>query len=558
MTFLHQFSLSKLVSLASLLIHKRLLCTTTANLFTLLKQCSNLEHIYGAHGFMIVRGLDQDNLHFSRFIDFCSSLGFSDYAYSVFSHKSQPDVHLYNTVIKALSNTEFPSNAIVLYNKIQSSCLRPDSYSFPFVLKAVVKLSSIKMGREIHCQTIGIGLDSDVHVVTALIQMYASCKCIWDARKLFDGLSQRVGDVALWNTMVAGYAKVGDLNNARALFERMTERNVISWTALISGYAQMDLPNEAIAIFRRMQVQNVQPDEIAMLAALSACAQLGTLELGEWIHNYIDKYGLQKTVPLNNALIDMYAKSGKIGKALQVFENMKNKSVITWTTMIAGLALHGLGREALDMFSRMERARIRPNGITFIAILSACSHVGLAELGHWCFDVMKSRYGIEPKIEHYGCMIDLLSRAGYLQEARQLIRIMPFEANAAIWGSLLAASNIYGDVELGEHALQNLIKLEPHNSGNYAILSNIYASSGRWNESGMVRKMMRDTGVRKMPGCSYIEVSNRVLEFIAGDTSHPDFDRIFQILCKLNRQLHISEHLLSELFELFEFDEDRG
>lgn len=557
---LHKSSLilGKSISLSSLLIiHKRLVCcTSAADLVTLLSQCkcADIKHLFAAHGFMIVRGLDQNNHLLSRFIDSCSSLGFSDYAYSIFTHKSKPDVYLYNTTIKALCQTDNPLNAVILYNKIQASALRPDNYSFPFVLKAVVKLSTIELGREIHCQTVGTGLDSDVHVVAALIQMYASCKCIYDARKVFDELSLRVWNVAVWNTMVAGYAKVGDLNNARALFELMTEKNVISWTTLIAGYAQMDQPNEAITLFRRMQVENVKPDEIAMLAALSACAQLGAVELGEWIHNYIEQYGLNTIVPLNNALIDMYAKSGKIGKALQVFENMKNKSVITWTTMIAGLALHGLGREALDMFSRMERARVKPNEITFIAILSACCHVGLVELGHRYFNIMKSRYGIEPKIEQYGCMIDLLGRAGYLQEAEKLLRRMPFEANAAIWGSLLAASNIYGDVELGECALQHLIKLEPHNSGNYAILCNIYAILGRWNESGKIRKVMRDMGVKKMPGCSYIEVSKRVHEFVAGDTSHPDFDRLYQILCKINGQIKFAEHLQNEFSGVLESD----
>ncbi|KAI9195895.1 hypothetical protein LWI28_019164 [Acer negundo] len=542
----------------SLLKHKRLMCTTTntriPHLFTLLNQCSNIKHIHQTHAFIIFTGLDHDNLILTRFIDSCSSLRFSDYAFSVFTHhKPPPDIHLYNTMIKALSDS--PSKAITLFNNIQATGLRPNNYSFPFALKAVVKLSAIEMGRQIHCQTIQTGLDLDLHVLTALIRMYASCARISDARKLFDGLRNRIKHVTLWNAMVAAYAKVGDLNNALALFESMTERNVISWTALISGYAQMDLPNEAITIFRKMQLQNVKPDEIAMLAALSACSRLGALELGVWIHNYINKHGLYTTVPLNNALIDMYAKSGKIGKALLVFENMKIKSVVTWTTMIAGLALHGLGREALDMFSRMEKARMKPNEITFIAILSACSHVGLVELGRYYFNIMKSRYEIEPRIEHYGCMIDLLSRAGYLQEAQQLLMKMPCEANAAIWGSLLAASNIYGDADLGECAMHHLIKLEPNNSGNYAILSNIYASLGRWKESGMLRKVMNDTGIKKMPGCSYVEVSNRVHEFIAGDMSHLDFDRIHQLQCKMIEQLKVAEHVQNGHFELFEFDE---
>ena len=526
------------------------------HLLSLLKQCSNLKHLHQTHCFMLSRGLDQDNILLSRFIEACSSLGFSHYSHSIFTHKTRPDIYLYNTIIKALSNPELATEAILLYNRILASDLRFDTYSLPFVLKAVVRLLAIHVGRQIHCQAIGTGLVSDIHVVTALIQMYSSCGCVSEARQLFDGVCFR--DVAFWNAMVAGYAKVGDVDNARHLFERMPERNVISWTAVIAGYAQMDRPNEAITMFRRMQLEEVEPDEIAMLAALSACAHLGALELGEWIHNYIDKHGLSKIVPLNNALIDMYAKCGKIEKALEVFKNMEHKSVITWTSMIDGLALHGLGREALEMFSCMERNRIKPNEITFVAILSACCHVGLVEMGRWYFKCMGTKYGIKPKIQHYGCMIDLLGRAGFLQEAQELVRGMPFEANAPIWGSLLAAARIHGDAELGKQALQHLIKVEPHNSGNYTLLSNIYATQSKWNEAGMVRKVMRDTGVKKMPGGSCIEVNNRVHEFVAGDKLHPQSERIFEVLCKLNLQSKIAMYVQKEHVEMLESNKESG
>lgn len=312
---------------------------------------------------------------------------------------------------------------------------------------------------------------------------------------------------------------------------------------MISGYTQAHNPNEAIKLFRRMQLENVKPDEIAILAVLSACADLGALHLGEWIHNYIEKHKLSKIVPLYNSLIDMYAKSGNIRKALELFENMKHKTIITWTTMIAGLALHGLGKEALRVFSCMEKEdRVKPNEVTFIAILSACSHVGLVELGRDYFTSMRSRYGIEPKIEHYGCMIDLLGRAGHLQEAKEMVLRMPFEANAAIWGSLLAASTRCGDAELAEEALRHLTVLEPGHCGNYSLLSNTYASLGRWNESRMVRKVMQDAGVEKVPGVSFIEVNNIVYEFIAGDKLSIYFVDIYDVLHSLDGQIKIEIH----------------
>ncbi|KAF6146438.1 hypothetical protein GIB67_037738 [Kingdonia uniflora] len=446
---------------------------------------------------MISTALHHTNLFLTKFIHKCFDLGFSDYAFSVFSHKTQPDIHLYNTIIKAFSQTDTPIEAVVLFNKIQQIGLRPDSYSFPFVLKGIVRLCRIELGVMIHAQAVRVGLDSDVHVVTALIQMYSSCGVVVDARKLFNRMFLR--DVVLWNAMVAGYAK-------------------------------MNRPNEAIGLFRRMQVEDIEPDEVSMLAVLSACAHLGALDLGEWVHDYIEKCGMNKKVSLMNALIDMYAKSGKIDKAFEVFEMMDIRSVVTWTTMIAGLALHGLGREALEMFARMENSRVKPNAVTFLAILSACSHVGLVEMGRWYFSKMSSRYKTTPKIEHYGCMVDLLGRAGYLQEAQDLVRGMPFEPNGAIWGSLLAASRVHGDVELGECALKHLVELEPCSSGNYLTLSNMYAASGKWYEAGMVRKAMRDKCIKKMLGGSCIEVNNIVHEFISGDKSHPQFKSIYAVL----------------------------
>ncbi|EEF38963.1 pentatricopeptide repeat-containing protein, putative [Ricinus communis] len=522
----------------------------------LLNHCSNLKHLHQTHAFMLCRALDHDNLLLSLFIQSSSSLGFSLYAYSLFTSLTHPpNIFLYNTIIRALSLSPQPSLSIFLFNRIQSARLRPDSYSFPFALKAVIRLSATKTGLQFHSQAIRFGLHSHLHVLVSLIRMYSSSH-ISDARKLFDGIPLTARNVALWNAMLTSYAKICDMPNAQHLFDSMPQRNLISWTALISGYAHINRPHQAIAIFRTMQLQNVVPDEITLLAVLSACAQLGALELGEWIRNYIDIHGLHRNVPLHNALIDMYAKSGNIKRALLIFESMKHKTIVTWTTMIAGLALHGLGTQALEMFSRMERDRVKPNEITFIAVLSACSHVGLVQLARSFFTNMRSRYTIQPKIEHYGCMIDLLGRAGYLQEAQQLLQQMPFEPNAAIWGSLLAASYTHGDAMLGERTLKHLIELEPNNSGNYALLSNIYASLGRWKASRIVRKMMRDRGVKKIPGGSFIEVNNRVNEFIAGETSHPQFDEIYEVIYKINEQSRLSESLEKECFELLEFGEE--
>nr|XP_043613020.1 pentatricopeptide repeat-containing protein At5g56310 [Erigeron canadensis] len=514
--------------------HRYIAATTQDIISFLLDQCSNRIHIYQTHAFMLVRGFDQDNLFLGRFIETCSNTGLLDHAISVFSHKTQKDIYFYNAMIKAFSSHSRVKEAIFVYNEARVIGLRPDFYTIPFLLKGVSRLG---LGKGVHCQAISFGLDRDVHVGFRLIQMYSACGHVCDARKVFDEMFIR--GVAVWNAMVSGYCKVGEVEKGRALFEVMPERNVISWTALIAGYAQANMGCEAVDVFRRMQDDNVPPDEVTMLALLSACAQLGALELGEWIHRYIDEHSLRRSVPLNNALIDMYAKSGDIKKAIEIFENMKGRCVITWTTIIAGLASHGFGNEALDMFSRMERARVIPNDVTLIAVLSACSHGGLVESGRWYFNNLLPRYGIEPRVEHYGCMIDLLGRAGCLLEAQELLNLMPFEPTAAIWGSLLAASRLHGNVKLGEKALQYLIKLEPHNSGNFLLLSNTYASTGHWNESRKVRKVMRDSNVKQASGASCIELNSRIHKFISGDGSHPRFERILKVSFELHRQMKV-------------------
>ncbi|PKA61826.1 Pentatricopeptide repeat-containing protein [Apostasia shenzhenica] len=509
----------------------------------LLAQCSTFKHISQAHSFMLSRGLDQDNLLLSKFIHVCSALGFKDYARMLFEGKRSPDVYLYNTMIRSLAQSDSARDAILLFNRIQAMGFRPDTYSFPFVLKAVARLSVFEVGTGIHGLVFRLGLISDIPISTALVHMYSSCRLINDARHLFDEMHHR--DVVLWNAMIAGYVKFGDVDNARALFDEMPERNVISWTSVIAGYTQMNRADEAIAVFRRMQLEDsIEPDEIALLSALSACAQLGAQDLGKWIHGFIDKRRLRRTIPLMNALIDMYAKSGNIWKAFEVFESMKNRSIITWTTMISGFALHGLGDEASDLFGRMEREKIQPNDITFVAILSACSHIGDVELGRRFFNCMKSNYHVEPQIEHYGCMIDILGRAGCLKEARDLVKDMPFNPNAAIWGSLLSAARIQADIELGEEALEHLMEIEPQNSGNYSILSNIYAANNKWVDAGKLRKVMKDRGVEKAPGGSSIELNGRVHEFTSRDGGHPSFEKIYEVLNEANEHMKVIGYLM--------------
>uniref|UniRef100_A0A0E0C080 Pentacotripeptide-repeat region of PRORP domain-containing protein n=1 Tax=Oryza meridionalis TaxID=40149 RepID=A0A0E0C080_9ORYZ len=300
------------------------------------------------------------------------------------------------------------------------------------------------LGAQLHSLLVRAGHAADPHASASLVQAYCSCGSVASARRVFDETAASA-DVVSWNVMIDGYVKSGEVARARELFDVMPGRNVVTWTMLIGAYAQMKQPEEAIEVFRRMQVEGIEPDGVALLSVLSACGDLGVVDLGEWVHRFVLRRGLCQEVPLMNAIIDMYVKCGSVKKALEVFEGMEQKSIVTWTTMIAGFALHGLGLEAVELFLRMEKENVSPNDVTFLAVLSACSHVGLTDLGCWYFKTMVSQYKIKPRVEHYGCMIDLLGRAGCLMEARGLVQDMPFKANAAIWGALLAAARTHGD-----------------------------------------------------------------------------------------------------------------
>ncbi|VFQ63359.1 unnamed protein product [Cuscuta campestris] len=505
---------------------------------------------------MVVRALDYDNILLNRFICVLSSLGLSDYVYCSALLAPSPDRYLFNTAIDALARHPRSTRlAVNLHNRARKLGLKLDTYSIPFVLNAVVIDCGLRFtGRQIHCEAVKAGLSCDIHVVVSLVRMYSAGRLVSDARKVFDEMVQP--DTALWNAMMAGYAKVGDMEAAMSLFEHMSRRNIVSWTTILAGYAQRNQSHEAISLFRRMMADSngVEPDEVAMTAALSACADLGNLELGEWIHSYIERHRLRKTIRLNNALIDMYAKSGSMNRAIQLFESMTEKNVVTWSTMISGLATNGLGSEALDLFSQMEGAGIRPNDVTLIAVLSACSHAGYVELGYWYFHTMEERHGIRPSIKHYGCAIDLLGRAGRLQEAENLCQRMPFEANAAIWGSLLAASRNQGNIGLGERALKHLLKVEPNHSGNYSLLSGLYASHSRWAEARETRVLMRDIGVKKNPGQSLIQVDNRAYVFNSEDGFHPQLEGIYTTLLQLNGEMKMPRHTIRDYWDLLDYE----
>ncbi|XP_068640862.1 pentatricopeptide repeat-containing protein At5g66520-like [Aristolochia californica] len=469
---------------------------------------------------LITSGTIIDPFAAGKIIDFCaiSRRGDLNHAYLVFRHNPYITIFIWNTMIRAFVEKNRPFEALLLYKDMRDKGFLPNNYTFSFLLKACLDLSALLDGQKLHAQIVRLGWECYDFVLNGLIHMYANCKCIISARNLFE--TSRSKDVISWTAMVNGYAKLGRAAEARELFDQMPERNVVSWSTMLNCYTQLSMFKEALEIFSEMLLQGVQPNQAGIVGALSACASLGILSQGRWIHAYVDRYKMELDQILGTALVDMYSKCGCIETAHQIFNKMAEKDVFSWTSMISGLANHGDSDSAVKLFAEMQEEGIRPNEITFICVLNACSRMGLVEEGQIIFESMKSFHGIEPGIEHYGCLVDLLGRAGRLEEAKNVVREMPLEPDSYVLGALLNACRMHGEVDLGESTVKSLVGLRLDHGGVHALLSNIYASANRWKDVAMVRKDMGEKKMQKVPGCSLIEVDGESFEFVAGHRSH--------------------------------------
>ncbi|KAL4200643.1 hypothetical protein AMTRI_Chr02g254640 [Amborella trichopoda] len=485
----------------------------------LLQNCNSLPSVKQIHAFGLRNGVAPSDPLVGKHLIF-SLVSLSTpmrYALNIFSHIQFPNAFTWNTMIKGFSDQEQAQKSIDFFHQMVNDGIAPDTHTYPFSLKACAMLNSLRESEKIHCNALKDGFGSLVFVQNALIHAYSAC---------------------------------GEPERAHQLFTEMPLKNLVSWNSIINGFAINGRPNEALTLFDRMRGGHVgpgpmglEPDGFTIVSLLSACAELGALNLGQRVHNYAIKLGLNFNTHVLNSLIDFYSKSGVIFGAREVFDDMVERTVVSWTAMICGLAAHGLAIEALALFRGLERERVRPSEITFVGVLYACSHAGLVDQGFKYFKSMRDNYAIEPKIEHYGCMVDLLGRAGLVREAHEFMREMPIEPNAVIWRTLLGACAINGHVELGELARAQLGRLEPRHSGDYVLLSNLYASDGRWSDAQRERSMMVREKVKKTPGYSLIEHNNKVHEFIRGDRTHPQSREIYEMLREIAEKLRFHGHV---------------
>lgn len=501
------------------------------------------------HGMVMKASFGSDLFISNSLIHFYSSSGDLDSAYLVFSKIVEKDIVSWNSMISGFVQGGSPEEALQLFKRMKMENARPNRVTMVGVLSACAKKIDLEFGRWACDYIERNGIDINLILSNAMLDMYVKCGSLEDARRLFDKMEEK--DIVSWTTMIDGYAKVGDYDAARRVFDVMPREDITAWNALISSYQQNGKPKEALAIFRELQLnKNTKPNEVTLASTLAACAQLGAMDLGGWIHVYIKKQGIKLNFHLTTSLIDMYSKCGHLEKALEVFYSVERRDVFVWSAMIAGLAMHGHGRAAIDLFSKMQETKVKPNAVTFTNLLCACSHSGLVDEGRLFFNQMRPVYGVVPGSKHYACMVDILGRAGCLEEAVELIEKMPIVPSASVWGALLGACRIYGNVELAEMACSRLLETDSNNHGAYVLLSNIYAKAGKWDCVSRLRQHMKVSGLEKEPGCSSIEVNGIIHEFLVGDNSHPlsteIYSKLDEIVARIKSTGYVSDesHLL--------------
>ncbi|KAK7263210.1 hypothetical protein RJT34_30797 [Clitoria ternatea] len=502
--------------------------TQVDKLALLIDKSKSINHLHEIHAALIRRNLDHHPILNFKLQRSYSSLGHLHHSVALFSRTQSPNVFLWTAIINAHSHSGLFHLALSYYAQMLTHPVQPNA----FTLSSLLKGCTLEPARTIHSHAFKFGFASDLFVTTGLVDAYARGGDVMSAQKLFDTMPEK--SLVSSTAMLTCYAKHGMLREARLLFEGMEKKDVVCWNVMIDGYAQHGCPNECLLLFRKMLGDKVRPNEITVLAVLSSCGQLGALESGRWLHSFVENNGVGVNVRVGTALVDMYCKCGSLGDARKVFDGIQRKDVVAWNSMIMGYGINGFSDEALKLFYEMCDIGMKPSDITFVAALTACAHSGLVNKGWEVFNLMKSRYKIEPKIEHFGCMVNLLGRAGCLQEAYDLVRSMGVEPDPVLWGTLLWACRIHNNVSLGEEIAEFLVDNNLASSGTYVLLSNMYAAAGKWEGVAKVRSLMKGSGVEKEPGCSSIEVNNKVHEFLAGDLRHQKSEDIYLMLEEMN------------------------
>ncbi|XP_021756030.1 LOW QUALITY PROTEIN: pentatricopeptide repeat-containing protein At3g26782, mitochondrial-like [Chenopodium quinoa] len=501
-----------------------------------IKSCSSLCDLFSgrqAHQQAFVFGYDYDLFVSSSLIDMYSKCGQIWDARKLFDEIPQRNVVSWTSMITGCVQNDEPHEALVLFNEFLSEeseiegekeGFSVDQVALVSVLSACARVSNKFVTGGVHGFSVKRGLD------------------------VFLGVG---------NTLVDAYAKCGELVMSKKVFDGMIEKDVITWNTMVAVFAQNGLSTEAIEVFHDMvNDSHIRYNAVTLSAVLLACSHAGALLHGKCIHDQVVKMGLEQNVFVGTSIIDMYCKCGRVAMARRAFERMKLKNVKSWSAMIAGYGMHGYAKEALDVFYDMKRVGVKPNYITYVSVLAACSHAGLVDEGWDCFTSMKRDFGVEPGVEHYACMVDLLGRAGLLGKAYDLVKEMKVEPDFVVWGALLAGCRMHKNLELAEISARKLFELDPSNCGYYVLLSNMYADAGRWEDVERIRILMKENGLVKPPGYSLLEVKGRVHVFLVGDKEHPQHQQIYEYLDKLYMKLKEFGYVSDKTSVLHDVDDE--
>ncbi|KAG0473763.1 hypothetical protein HPP92_015620 [Vanilla planifolia] len=484
-------------------------------------------------------GFASDTLVGNALIDMYGKCRFMDGARDVFDQLPEKDVISWTSLVSSYVNCKQSGEGLQAFREMLHSGVKPNSVTLSTVLAACSAAKAVNFGRDVHGFALRNGFGDDVCVGSGLIDVYAKAASLQLARSVFDGLTAR--DAISWNVMLFSYFSAGKPDEASELFGRMESgeapMNCASWNCMISGFAQNGRMRQSLEIFGRMQHSGFRANEITISSVFPACTSMENLRSGKEIHGYVCKHFTMQDKMNTTALILMYSKCGDLAKSKLIFDRMYDRDTVAWNAMIFANSMHGCGEEALHLYHEMIRSGMKPNAMTFMGVLSGCSHSLLLEDGRLVFSSMGREHGIQPDAEHYSCMVDVLCRAGRLQEAYEFILAMPMPPKASAWGALLAACRVYKNVELGKISANKLFEVEPGNPGNYVLLSNILMGAKLWDEASTIRKLMRDGGIKKEPGRSWIQVKSKVHTFVKGDRRMVCRDEIYGFLEEMGEKM---------------------
>ncbi|KAL1824004.1 hypothetical protein ACET3Z_010782 [Daucus carota] len=532
------------------------------------------------HGFIVRRGLMGNQIVVNGLLDVYRRCKDLDSAVRIFSKFSVQNAACYNTMIVAYSEAGEISKArrlfdhmelnrlernIISWNLIISGyvdnslfrealtmfidllrhdCVATNSFTLGSVLTACTDMGLTRLGKEIHAHAIVRGLQSNPFVGGSLVKMYSKCQDIKSARTSFDEVSER--DLATWNALISGYSRCNQTEHILVSLQEMRvdgfEPNVYTWNGIIAGLVENGCHELALEMFPKMHSSNLHPDIYTIGSILTSCSRLATLERGKQVHAHSIRFGYESDFYIGAALVDMYAKCGNIKHSHLAYNRISTRNLVTENSMLTAYAMHGHGEEGIAFFRKMLIDGFVPDTVTFLSVLSSCVHAGSVEAGKEFFKLLRS-YNVNPTLKHFTCMVDLLSRAGELNEAYRLICEMPLQPDSIIWGAFLGGCVLAGNVDLGEVAAKRLIELEPDNTANYVVLANLYAYAGRWKELAKTRKIIKEKHMNKNPGCSWIETSDQIHVFVSGDISHKNHDDIYNTLYNLRNHMSLVQEL---------------